>query len=101
MPGTPLRIAVSMTVAPTSAWTGWDAPEASMKVIFGIRMRSRGGEPPALAAGRASYIGSRRAAPVRRTSGGGENLGDCRAGLAGCRRERRKRRREIGGRCDL
>src|ERR1700733_8731426 len=36
MPGTELRSAVSMTVAPTCASTVRDCPDASMKVIFAI-----------------------------------------------------------------
>jgi hypothetical protein len=36
MPGTELRSAVSMTVAPTCASTERDCPVASMKVIFAI-----------------------------------------------------------------
>src|SRR5271167_2810802 len=36
MPGTELRRAVSMTVAPTCASTVRDCPVASMKVIFAI-----------------------------------------------------------------
>jgi hypothetical protein len=48
MPGTPLRIAISMTVAPTSASTVWETPEASMNVIFGISFGCAcRGEPPA------------------------------------------------------
>src|ERR1700744_6068331 len=36
MPGTELRSAVSMTVAPTCASTDRDCPDASMNVIFAI-----------------------------------------------------------------
>src|SRR6266851_4705612 len=66
MPETPFRMAVSITVAPTSASISWVAPEASIKVILGITVRAFRGKSPAVAAGRASYIGSPRTAPVRR-----------------------------------
>src|SRR6478735_12267580 len=41
IPGTLLRIAVSMTVEPSSASTVRPAPLESLKVIFGIRKDSR------------------------------------------------------------
>src|SRR5215470_17709413 len=115
MPGTPLRIAVSMTVDPTSASTAWETPEASMNVIFGIMICAYRGEPPArdrtrilyrLAACGASVPALRYnaifPAPERnrggcRPSRSAENLGNRGARLAGGHRQGRDRKREIAG----
>src|ERR1700722_6825807 len=59
MPGTELRRAVSMTVAPTCASTERDCPVASMKVIFAIE-QSDSLEYRVTPLGRVNSVGERR-----------------------------------------